>query len=156
TFTSAQSVTIATTTAGAAIHFTVDGSTPTASSPLFSSPISVTSSETIRALGVASGLTNSAVASATYTINANPGTCPTQSDAPNFGPNVRIFDTSMATTTIQAQLDADFNAQKDTQTAQMGTGRIAHLFKPGSYSVEENVGFYTSVAGLGQNPDDVT
>jgi hypothetical protein len=154
-FSSAQSVTISTTTSGASIHFTVDGSTPTASSPLFSGPINVASSETIRAIGVASGLSNSAVASATYTIGAA-GTCPTQPDVPNFGPNVRIFDTTMATTTIQAQLDADFNAQKDTQTAQMGTGRIAHLFKPGSYSVHDNVGFYTSVAGLGQNPDDVT
>jgi hypothetical protein len=154
-FPSAQTVTIATSTAGATIHFTVDGSTPTASSPLFSGPISVTSSETIRAIGVASGLANSAVASATYTIGVA-GTCPTQSDIPNFGPNVRIFDPGMATSTIQAQLDADFNAQKDTQTAQMGTGRIAHLFKPGSYGIHDNVGFYTSVAGLGQNPDDVT
>jgi Chitobiase/beta-hexosaminidase C-terminal domain len=154
-FSSAQMVTITTATAGASIHFTVDGSTPTASSPLFSGPINVTSSETIRAIGVASGLANSAVASATYTIGVT-GTCPIQSDIPNFGPNVRIFDPGMATTTIQAQLDADFNAQKDTQTAQMGTGRIAHLFKPGSYSVHDNVGFYTSVAGLGQNPDDVT
>jgi hypothetical protein len=155
TFSSAQSVTIATTTAGASIHFTVDGSTPTASSPLFTGPIGVASSETIRAIGVASGLTNSAVASATYTISAAGG-CPIQADIPNFGPNVRIFDPGMATATIQAQLDADFNAQKDTQTAQMGTGRIAHLFKPGSYGVHDNVGFYTSVAGLGQNPDDVT
>src|SRR4051812_4135777 len=35
TFASAQSVTISTTTAGASVRFTVDGSTPTASSPLF-------------------------------------------------------------------------------------------------------------------------
>ena len=61
----------------------------------------------------------------------------------------------MSTATIQAQLDADFNAQKDTQTAQMASGRVAHLFKPGTYAVHDNVGFYTSVAGLGQNPDDV-
>src|SRR5262249_6872632 len=87
---------------------------------------------------------------------APPGVCPTQSDTPNFGPNTRIFDPGMSAATIQAQLDADFNAQKDTQTAQMASGRIAHLFKPGTYSVHDNVGFYTSVAGLGQNPDDVT
>lgn len=78
-----------------------------------------------------------------------------QPDVPDFGPNVRIFSPNQATATIQAQLDADFNAQKDTQTAQMGTGRIAHLFMPGTYAVHDNVGFYTSVAGLGQNPDDV-
>ncbi|HMG55746.1 MAG TPA: chitobiase/beta-hexosaminidase C-terminal domain-containing protein, partial [Kofleriaceae bacterium] len=154
-FSTAQTVTITTATAGASIRFTVDGSTPTASSPLFSGPISVTSSQTINAIGLLSGLANSAVASASYTIGAATG-CPTQSDIPNFGPNVRIFATTMSTATIQAQLDADFNAQKDTLTAQMGTGRVAHLFKPGSYSVHDNVGFYTSVAGLGQNPDDVT
>ncbi|MBV9821480.1 MAG: discoidin domain-containing protein, partial [Actinobacteria bacterium] len=84
------------------------------------------------------------------------GSCPTQSDTPNFGSNVRIFDPSMSSATIQSQLDADFNAQKDTNTAQFGTGRVAHLFKPGTYNVADNVGFYTSVAGLGQNPDDVT
>ena len=84
------------------------------------------------------------------------GVCPTQSDTPNFGSNVHIFDPSMSSATIQAQLDADFNAQKDTNTAQFASGRVAELFKPGTYSVEDNVGFYTSVAGLGQNPDDVT
>jgi len=154
-FSAAQTVTITTATSGASIRFTVDGSTPTASSTLFSGPISVTSSQTIKAIGVSSGLANSAVASASYTIGAATA-CPTQPDIPNFGPNVRIFDTTMSTATIQAQLDADFNAQKDTQTAQMGTGRVAHLFKPGSYSIPDNVGFYTSVAGRGQNPDDVT
>ncbi|MDT0260663.1 discoidin domain-containing protein [Jatrophihabitans sp. DSM 44399] len=84
------------------------------------------------------------------------GACPTQSDNPNFGSNVHIFDPSMSSATIQAQLDADFNAQKDTNTAQFASGRVAELFKPGTYSVADNVGFYTSVAGLGQNPDDVT
>ncbi len=62
----------------------------------------------------------------------------------------------MADATIQAQLDAQFNQMKDTQTAQFSENRVADLFKPGTYAVEDNVGFYTSVAGLGQNPDDVT
>jgi len=154
-FTTAQTVTITSATAGASIRYTLDGSTPTASSTLYTGPISVASSTTINAIATSSGLTNSAVASASFTIGTASATCPVQSDTPNFGPNVRIFDTSMATASIQAQLDADFNAQKDTQSAQMGTGRIAHLFKPGAYSVHDDVGFYTSVAGLGQNPDDV-
>jgi Chitobiase/beta-hexosaminidase C-terminal domain len=154
-FSTAQTVTITTATSGASIRFTVDGSTPTASSTLYSGPISVPSSRTINAIGIKSGLSNSAVGSATYTIGTVAG-CPTQADIPNFGPNVRIFDTGMAAATIQAQLDADFNAQKDTLSAQMGTGRVAHLFKPGTYNnVHDNVGFYTSVAGLGQNPGDV-
>ena len=83
------------------------------------------------------------------------GAC-SQPTVPNFGANVRIFDTTMSAATIQAQLDSDFNMMKDTQTAQFSENRIAHLFKPGSYSVFDNVGFYTSVAGLGLNPGDVT
>ncbi|MER7002839.1 chitobiase/beta-hexosaminidase C-terminal domain-containing protein [Dactylosporangium sp. NPDC000555] len=153
TYSVAQSVSIATTTAGASIRYTLDGSTPTASSALYAGPITVSVTTTVRAIGIAAGLSNSAVASATYTIGA--ATCTTQPDIPNFGPNTRIFDPSMSTASIQAQLDADFNAQKSTQTAQMANGRVAHLFKPGTYSVRDDVGFYTSVAGLGQNPGDV-
>ena len=80
----------------------------------------------------------------------------TQSDTPNFGPNVHVFDPSMSAATIQAQLNTDFNAQKDTNTAQFSNNRVAELYKPGTYAVSDNVGFYTTVAGLGLNPDDVT
>ncbi|MBI0384765.1 coagulation factor 5/8 type domain-containing protein, partial [Streptomyces albiflaviniger] len=38
-----------------------------------------------------------------------------------------------------------------------GTGRYALLFKPGSYSgLNAQIGFYTSIAGLGLSPDDTT
>ncbi|MEU4247737.1 chitobiase/beta-hexosaminidase C-terminal domain-containing protein [Amycolatopsis sp. NPDC026612] len=155
TYASAQTVTISSATAGATIRYTVDGSTPTASSTLYSGPISVPDSRTVNAIALKSGSTTSPVSSASYTIGTQAG-CPTQSDTPNFGPNVRIFDPGMSAATIQAQLDTDFNNQKDTLTAQFADRRVAHLFKPGTYSgVHDNVGFYTSVAGLGQNPGDV-
>ncbi|GHF65731.1 hypothetical protein FHX82_006076 [Amycolatopsis bartoniae] len=156
TFATAQTVTLSTGTSGAQIRYTVDGSTPTASSSLYSGPLTVSKTTTVKAIATKSGLANSAVASATYTIGLASATCPTQSDTPDFGSNVRIFDPSMSAASIQSQLDADFNAQKDTQSAQFANGRVAHLFKPGTYAVHDNVGFYTSVAGLGQNPDDVT
>ncbi|MFI0897532.1 hypothetical protein [Streptomyces sp. NPDC020983] len=84
------------------------------------------------------------------------GNCTGQSDTPDFGPNVHVFDPSMGNAAIQAQLDAQFSQMKDTATAQFSENRVADLFKPGTYNVEDNVGFYTSVAGLGQNPDQVT
>ncbi|MFI9385066.1 chitobiase/beta-hexosaminidase C-terminal domain-containing protein [Kutzneria sp. NPDC052558] len=155
-YATAQTVTISSSTAGATIRYTVDGSTPTASSTQYTGPITVSASRTVNAIAIASGLANSPVASATYSIGATPTSCPTQSDTPNFGPNVHIFDPSMSAATIQAQLDADFNAQKDTLSAQFAERRVAELFKPGAYGVNDNVGYYTSVAGLGQNPDDVT
>nr|WP_169734933.1 chitobiase/beta-hexosaminidase C-terminal domain-containing protein [Amycolatopsis lexingtonensis] len=155
TYSAAQTVTITSATSGATIRYTVDGSTPTASSTLYSGPISVPNSRTVNAIALKSGSANSPVSSATYTIGTQAG-CPTQSDTPNFGSNVRIFDPGMSAATIQAQLDTDFNNQKDTLTAQMADRRVAHLFKPGTYNdVHDNVGFYTSVAGLGQNPGDV-
>ncbi|WP_410564016.1 chitobiase/beta-hexosaminidase C-terminal domain-containing protein [Amycolatopsis sp. cmx-4-61] len=155
TYSTAQTVTISSATSGATIRYTVDGSTPTASSTLYSGPISVPNSRTVNAIALKSGSTTSPVSSATYTIGTQAG-CPTQSDTPNFGSNVRIFDPGMSAATIQAQLDTDFNNQKDTLTAQFAERRVAHLFKPGTYNnVHDNVGFYTSVAGLGQNPGDV-
>jgi hypothetical protein len=81
------------------------------------------------------------------------GSCPTQSNTPNFGSSVHIFDPSMSSATIQSTLDSVFNAQKLNQ---FGTERDALLFKPGTYSNTANIGYYTSIQGLGQNPDDVT
>ena len=69
-YTSAQQVTISDTTANTTIYYTLDGSTPTTSSKLYSGPIAVNSTTTVNAIGVAAGLTNSPVASAAYFIQA--------------------------------------------------------------------------------------
>jgi hypothetical protein len=69
TYTSAQSVTISDATSGATIYYTTDGSTPTTSSTQYTSPIKVNSTETLKAVAIASGYSLSDVASATYTIN---------------------------------------------------------------------------------------
>jgi len=73
--------------------------------------------------------------------------------APDFGPNVFIFDPSQGMSQIQGKLDATYGAQDD---AQFGNGRYAYFFKPGAYSLDVKVGFYTHVVGLGQSPDAVT
>jgi len=68
TYTSAQSVTIKHTTAASVIYYTTNGTTPTTSSTLYSGAIQVAATETVKAIAVATGYTNSAVATATYTI----------------------------------------------------------------------------------------
>ncbi|WP_433891219.1 discoidin domain-containing protein [Streptomyces sp. CA-111067] len=74
--------------------------------------------------------------------------------AQDLGPNVVTFDPSMSKASIQSKLDAIF---AQTETAQFGSYRYAVMFKPGTYSgINANTGFYTSVMGLGRNPDDVT
>ncbi|MDU4476216.1 discoidin domain-containing protein [Clostridium sp.] len=70
----------------------------------------------------------------------------------DLGDKVKIFDPSMPKEEIQNTVDEVFN---EMETEQFGTGRYALLFKPGKYNTNVNVGFYTSVMGLGKTPDDV-
>ena len=91
----------------------------------------------------------------TPTPTPSPAPTPT-SDTPDFGPNVTVFDPSTPTATVQAALDAMFNSELLSATAQFGSQPHAFLFKPGTYNVTANLVFYESIAGLGQNPDDVT
>ena len=68
TYYSALSVEL-TAGAGATIHYTTDGSTPSESSSTYSSAIAVSSTTTIKAIAIKGGK-SSAVASATYTIES--------------------------------------------------------------------------------------
>ncbi|MFC9093245.1 RICIN domain-containing protein [Streptomyces sp. NPDC057072] len=71
----------------------------------------------------------------------------------DLGPNVVVFDPSMPSSTIQSRLNSIFQQQ---ETNQFGSQRYAVMFKPGTYSNDVNVGFYTQVLGLGLSPDAVT
>ena len=68
TYTSAQTVTLSSSTPGAQIYYTTNGSTPTIGSTLYSGPLSLTSSETVKAIAVATSYSSSAVASAAYVV----------------------------------------------------------------------------------------
>jgi Legume lectin domain/Chitobiase/beta-hexosaminidase C-terminal domain/Fn3 associated len=71
TYGSAQSVTITDTTAGSAIYYTTNGSTPTpgaSGTTLYAGAIPVSATTTIIAIATATGQTNSAMVVGTYTI----------------------------------------------------------------------------------------
>lgn len=69
TYSSTQNVTISCATDGATIHYTTDGTTPTDESPSYTDAISVSATQTIKAIATKTGLASSEVASASYTIS---------------------------------------------------------------------------------------
>jgi hypothetical protein len=71
-YSSTQTVSISDATAGAAIYYTSDGTTPTTGSTLYSGPITVSKTQTIEAIATSPDYVTSAVASALYTINLPP------------------------------------------------------------------------------------
>ena len=70
TKTGAQNITISAVT-GATIYYTTDGSDPDENSSEYSSAIPISASTTIKAIAIKSGMANSEIASATYTIQYN-------------------------------------------------------------------------------------
>lgn len=73
TYTSAQTVTLTSTTSGAVIYYTTNGSTPSTSSTKYAAPgIKVTATETVNAIAVAPGYAQSGVATAAYVIATAP------------------------------------------------------------------------------------
>ena len=68
TYSGNQSVTLTSATEGVAIYYTTNGNTLTTSSVLYTSPIVVSENTTIMAIAVRSGMTNSDVLTAAYTI----------------------------------------------------------------------------------------
>ena len=82
---------------------------------------------------------------------------PPSASTGTFGSNVYIFNPTMSQREIQATVDAVANQQVSNQ---FGTQRYALLFEPGTYGSSTNplnfqVGYYTTVAGLGLSPNDV-
>jgi hypothetical protein len=103
-----------------------------------------------RAILVAGTIVAAACSAATTAVADAPS-------APDFGSNVYIFTPS----TPQSEIQAIVNAVASQQVSnQFGTQRYAFLFEPGTYGSTTNplnfqVGYYTSVAGLGLSPNDV-
>ena len=69
-YTSPVSVSIASGTANASIYYTTDGTVPTTSSTLYTAPIPLSQTTTVKAIATAAGYQNSPAATATYTFPA--------------------------------------------------------------------------------------
>jgi uncharacterized repeat protein (TIGR03803 family) len=67
TFTSLQMVTLSDSLPGVTLYYTLDGSTPTSNSILYTAPFGLAYSKTVNAIAVANGTVNSLQSSATFT-----------------------------------------------------------------------------------------
>ena len=69
-FSTSQSVQLSSSTASASIYYTLDGSTPTTSSTLYTAPIAISTDTTIKAIASAPGFVQSGVSSAVFTFTS--------------------------------------------------------------------------------------
>ena len=109
TYNGAQSVSIADATAGSTIYYTTNGSTPTTASAVYSAPIAVSASETLRAIAVAGGYATSAVGSAAYTI-VNSTTVISDPTGFTSSAGLNLVGASLVGGTLELTNNTDYNA----------------------------------------------
>jgi hypothetical protein len=112
TYTTAQSVSLSTATVGAVIHYTTDNATPTESSPVYSSPLTIYSTTTIKAGAWKTGLTSSSISTAVYTITDPDTTSPVISAVSSSG-----LTSSNATITWTTDEASDSQVEYGTTTS---------------------------------------
>jgi len=122
TYTSTQTVTLSTTTTGATIYYTLDGTAPITASSVYSTPLSVGTSETIKAIAVATGYSTSAVASAAYTIT---GTAATPTFSVTAGTYTTAQSVTLATATPGATIYYTLDGTAPTTTSTLYAGPIS-------------------------------
>ncbi|RPJ00735.1 MAG: hypothetical protein EHM31_07415 [Candidatus Aminicenantes bacterium] len=132
TYMLAQDVTITTSTAGAEIRYTTDGSTPTAASgTLYAGPVPVPESLTLRAAAFRAGWTTSIVTSGQYLIGP-------QVAAPAFAPGPGTYggpqDVAISTSTAGAAIR--YTTDGATPTATLGTLYTAPVPIAGSLTLK--------------------
>ncbi len=116
TYNNDQSVTITTATSGASIRYTLDGSAPTSTTgTLYASAVLITASETLRAIAYETGQTDSAIASASYTL---------QVATPTFSPAAGTYSSAQSVTLSCATTGATIRYTTDGSTPTATTGTV--------------------------------
>jgi hypothetical protein len=119
TYPTAQSVTISDGTPDAIIYYTTNGFTPSTSSAVYSTPITVASWETVEAIAIAPGSSVSLVGLAPYTIgNA-------AAAAPTFSPGGGTYGSSQAVAISDATAGATIYYTTDGSTPTTGSSQYS-------------------------------
>ena len=168
TYNNDQSTTISTTTAGATIRYTLDGTTPTESSAVYSSAIAITSSKTLKAKVFKSGYTASSMVSAAYTLK-----CAQPSLSAETNTSIGSQDITITCGTTDAVIRYTLDGSDPTESSTIYTSAItfsttktlkARAFKSGYTKSDQKSGTYTikcavptasPAAGTYSGPQDI-
>jgi hypothetical protein len=166
-------VNLSTTTSGATIRYTLDGSTPTASSAPYTGPLTLSTSVTLNAIGFEAGVPNSAMASAIFNVTIAPlapvitSVSPTLLQPSNNAQFISIYGTGFlpgaavylyvpsgsyygeATTTYVSSgwLDCELNV-----AAQSGTWTVVEMNNPPSGQSSNSFSFTVAQPPTGNYP----
>jgi hypothetical protein len=137
-------VTIGTATPSATIYYTTNGSTPTTSSAVYSGPITVSATETVQAIAVASGYSTSAAGTAAYTINLPAAT-------PSFSPAAGTYTSAqtvtIGTATPSATIYYTTNGSTPTTSSAVYSGPITVSATETVQAIAVASGYSTSATG---------
>ena len=116
TYINAVAVTLSSTTSGATIRYTTDGSTPSESAgTVYSSVVNIIATTTLKAIAYLSGYTDSTITSGLYTI---------QTAAPDFAPEPDEYLTTQTVTLTSATTGATIRYTTDGSTPSETNGTI--------------------------------
>ena len=141
TYASAQSVTIASTTSGASIRYTTNGTTPTSTTgTLYSGPVTIGSTTTLKAIAYASGFTNSSVTTATYTITSSGGPFRPFPQHVTYTAG-SIKPNNVTQSAMDSAVQTKWNAWRNAYLKPAGTGRYYVRFNSNGETVSEAHGY---------------
>ena len=114
-----QTIKITCATSGATIYYTLDGKTPTTSSTKYTGAFNLTTTKTVKAIAVKTGMTNSSVTSKTITVNKVAK--PTISSAPTSSG----YKVTLSSATSGATIYYTTNGATPTTSSTKYTGAFA-------------------------------
>lgn len=136
TYTPPQNVSITDSTPNASVYYTTDGSAPTAESARYTAPVQLTGSLTLKAIAIAPGYLNSAVASATYTPPASKTGLTVSSLSVDTGQTVTLTATVTGSSPTGSVIFNAGTTEPNKVTLTNGTATLqTHFSTAGSYAI---------------------
>jgi uncharacterized repeat protein (TIGR03803 family) len=151
TYTSAQTVTITSTTSGASIRYTTDGVTTPSETvgTLYSSAVSISATTTLKAIAYEIGFADSTVTSGTYTINLPAAAAPTFSPAAGTYTSAQTVTISTTTSGASIRYTTDGVTTPTTTVGTVYSGPVPINATTTLKAIAYKTGFTTSAVTTG-------